>query len=118
MSVIDWKIPLLSVLSYFVVSFLLCGMEQAVLNICSGSFSFVCVFMMTDPNTSASTFLGKLVYSIMFGALSAWLWNIGLMGEETVFVVALIVDALVPFMDKYLFIKQKPLGGYRYASKN
>ncbi|MBR3885820.1 MAG: RnfABCDGE type electron transport complex subunit D [Clostridia bacterium] len=118
MSVIDWKIPLLSVLSYFVVSFLLCGMEQAVLNICSGSFLFVCVFMMTDPNTSASTFLGKLVYSIMFGALSAWLWNIGLMGEETVFVVALIVDALVPFMDKYLFIKQKPLGGYRYASKN
>lgn len=118
MSVIDWKIPLLSVLSYFVVSFLLCGMEQAVLNICSGSFLFVCVFMMTDPNTSASTFLGKLVYSIMFGALSAWLWNIGLMGEETIFVVALIVDALVPFMDKYLFVKQKPLGGYRYASKN
>ena len=118
MNVIDWKIPVLSVLSYFVVSYVLCGLEQAMLNICSGSFLFVCVFMMTDPNTSASTFLSKIVYSIMFGALSAWLWKIGSMGEETVFVVALIVDAFVPIMDKYLFIKQKPLGGYRYASKN
>jgi Na+-translocating ferredoxin:NAD+ oxidoreductase RnfD subunit len=118
MSVIDWKIPLFSVLSYFVVSFLLNGMEQATLNLCSGSFLFVSVFMMTDPNTSASTFLGKIVYSILFGALSAWLWGIGLMGEETIFVVALAVNVFVPFMDKYLFVKQKPLGGYRYAHKN
>lgn len=118
MSVIDWKIPLLSVLSYFVVSYLLCGMEQAVLNLFSGSFLFACVFMMTDPNTSASTFLGKVAYSIIFGALSAWLWNIGLMGEDTIFVAVLIVNVLVPFMDRYLFIRQKPLGGYRYAHKN
>ena len=118
MSVIDWKIPLLSVISYFVVSFIFCGMEQSVMNLCSGSFLFVCVFMMTDPNTSASTFLGKLLYSILFGVLSALLWQIGSMGEDTVFVVALIMNILVPFMDRYLFIKQKPLGGYRNASKN
>ena len=118
MSVIDWKIPLFSVLSYFAVSYLLNGMEQAVLNLCSGSFLFACVFMLTDPNTSSSTGLGKFVYSVAFGALSAWLWNIGLMGEDTIFVVVLIVNILVPFIDRYLFIRQKPLGGYRYAHKN
>lgn len=115
MSVIDWKIPAFSLVAYLVVSISLCGMENAILNVCSGSFLFVSVFMMTDPNTSPNTFLGKLVYSVLFGALSAVLWNIGLMGENTVFVVALFVNCLVPFMDKYLIIKQKPLGGYRYA---
>lgn len=118
MGVIDWKIPLLSVISYFGVAFTLSGIEQALMNLCSGSFLFVCVFMMTDPNTSASTSLGKFLYSILFGALSAFLWNLGAIGEDTIFVSALIVNILVPFMDKYLFIKQKPLGGYRYASKN
>ena len=118
MSVIDWKLPLLSAISYFVVAYLLVGMEQAVLNLFSGAFLFACVFMITDPNTSPSTFLGKIVYSILFGALSAWLWNIGLMGEDTIFVVVLIVNILVPIMDRYLFIRQKPLGGYRYAHKN
>ncbi len=118
MSVIDWKIPFLSVLSYFVVSFLLCGIEQSLMNLCSGSFLFVCVFVLTDPNTSASTFLGKIAYSVLFGGLSAFLWKNGSMGEATIFVVAMIVNVLVPFMDKYLLVRQKPLGGYRNASKN
>lgn len=115
MSVIDWKIPFFCVIGYFVTSFLLCGMENAILNLCSGSFLFVAVFMMTDPNTSANSFLGKFLSSILFGVLSALLWNIGKMGEETVFVVCLFVNLLVPFMDKYLIIRQKPLGGVRYA---
>lgn len=115
MSVIDWKIPILSALAYFVTAFLVCGMEKAILNICSGSFLFVAVFMMTDPNTSPDGFLGKIAYSVLFGALSAVLWNMGNLGENTIFVVAIMVNVLVPFMDKYLVVKQKPLGGYRYA---
>ena len=115
MDVIDWKIPLFSAIAYFVTAFSVCGMEKAVLNICSGSFIFVSVFMMTDPNTSPDSFLGKLVYCVLFGTLSAVLWNAGKLGENTIFVSAIIVNALVPFMNKYLVIKQKPLGGYRYA---
>jgi hypothetical protein len=42
----------------------------------------------------------------------------GKLGENTVFVAAIMVNVLVPFMDKYLMIRQKPLGGYRYAHKN
>ena len=115
MSIIDWKIPLISAISYLVTAYFVCGMENAILNICSGSFLFVSVFMITDPNTSPNTILGKFAYSLIFGAVSAVLWNIGLMGEHTIFVVAMMVNVLVPFMDKYLIIKQKPLGGYRYA---
>lgn len=115
MSVIDWKIPIFCVIGYFVTSFLTCGMEKAILNVCSGSFLFVSVFMMTDPNTSANSGLGKFVSSILFGVLSAILWNIGKMGEETVFVVCLMINVVVPFLDKYLVIRQKPLGGVRYA---
>lgn len=115
MSVIDWKIPVLCVLSYFVAGVLFVGTESTFLNICSGSFVFVSVFMMSEPNTSPNTLLGKIVYSVMFGVLSAITWNIGLMGEETIFAVALFVNMFVPFMDKYFVIKQKPLGGYRYA---
>lgn len=118
LNVIDWKIPLISVLSYFVVSFILRGVERAVLDVFSGSFLFVSVFMLTDPNTSASTFLGKLIYSCLFGGLSALLWKVGAMGEETIFVVLLFVNMFVPLMDRYLIIRQKPLGGYRYARKN
>lgn len=115
MSVIDWKIPIISAVSYFVAALALNGVENAILNICSGSFLFVAVFMVSEPSTSPDTFLGKLLYSVAFGVLSAVLWNIAKMGEETVFVAALIVNVFVPFMNKYLVIKQKPLGGIRYA---
>lgn len=118
MNVIDWKIPLISVISYFVVACMVTNVEIAILNLCSGSFVFVAVFMMTDPNTSPNTIIGKFVYSILFGALSAVLWNKGMLGEYTIFAVAMFVNVLVPFMDKYLIIKQKPLGGYRNAHKN
>ena len=118
MGVIDWKIPVVSVIAYVGVSYYLTGMENALLNVCSGSFLFVSVFMMTDPNVSPNSFLSKILYSILFGALCAIVWKIGKLGEDTVFAVALFVNILSPIMDKYLVVKSRPLGGYRYARKN
>ena len=116
--VLDWKIPVVSILSYFVVAYFTVGVEPAVLNLFSGSFVFVSVFMMTDPNTSPNSVIGKVVYSVAFGALSAFVWNLGYLGEDTVFVVALFVGLFVPAMDRYLIFTHKPLGGYRNAHKN
>lgn len=116
--VLDFKIPLLSILSYFVVGLLIGGLETTVINMFSGSFIFVSVFMMTDPNTSPNTTLGKILYSVLFGALSALVWNVGSLGENTIFVVALFVNVLVPFMDKYFVWKPLSLGGFRNAYKN
>ncbi len=116
--VIDYKIPLISIITYFVTSLMFCGVEQAAMGLCSGSFVFVAEFMMTDPNSSPNTFLGKMLYSVLFGVFSSILWHNSIFGENAVFVVALCVNALVPFMDKYLSIKLFKVGGFRNAYKN
>ena len=116
--ILDWKIPAIAVLAYVVCGISVFGVENAILNLCSGSFLFVAVFMMTDPNTSPNSLIGKVIYSVMFGVLSAIVWDMGYLGEDTVFVVALFVNLFVPAMDKYLIFTHKPLGGYRNAHKN
>ncbi len=115
--VIDIKIPVLAVAAYFVTAMLKVGYEQAILNMLSGSFIFVCVFMLTDPNTSPDTLLGKILYSVLFGALSALCWINGNIGENTIFAVALFVNVLAPIFDRYLAIKPISQGGIRNAHK-
>lgn len=115
--VIDIKIPVVAIAAYFVTAMLKVGFEQAIINMLSGSFIFVCVFMLTDPNTSPDTFLGKLLYSVLFGALSALCWINGSIGENTVFAVALFVNILSPIFDRYLAIKPISHGGIRNAHK-
>lgn len=114
---VDYKITLFSVLSYFAVGLLFNGIEQNAMNILSGSFIFVAVFMVTDPNTSPNTVFGKFIYSCLFGGLSALLWNLGVFGENTVFVAALFVNFVAPFIDKYVRLKPMSLGGFRNAFK-
>lgn len=115
--VIDYKIPLFAIISYFLTAYLLVGLDAALINICSGSFLFISVYMLTDPNTSPDTLPGKILYAVLFGVLSAFAWLDGGMGESTLFVVALFVNLLVPFMDKYLIVKPLNLGGFRNAHK-
>lgn len=117
-SVLDFRIPFFSIVSYFCVGLLINGLEMNVMNMFSGSFIFVSVFMMTDPNTSPNTLLGKIIYSCLFGALSALAWKYCSLGENTVFVVALVVNVIVPFMDRYFVWKPLSLGGIRNAYKN
>lgn len=115
--VIDVKIPIIAVLSYFVVGTMSVGYENAIMNMFSGSFIFICVFMLTDPNTSPDTFLGKILYAILFGVLSALVWNNGSLGENSLFAVALAVNIVAPIFDKYLEIKPVARGGIRNAYK-
>lgn len=117
-SVIDLKIPLISILTYFILGLIVKGLEPTLMSICSGSFLFVSIFMMTDPNTSPNSLLGKVIYSVMFGALSFVVWNTGKLGENTVFAVALFVNLLVYLMDKYLIARPLTFGGMRNAFKN
>ena len=115
--VIELKISLLAIVSYFITQVAIIGLEPAMINMLSGSFLFVSIFVITDPNTSPNSLPGKLLYSILFGVLSALVWNLGLLGENTIFVVALFVNMLVPFMDKYLVWRPLNLGGFRNAHK-
>ena len=115
--VIDFKIPFFAILAYFVTALFSVGFEQSLFNMLSGSFIFVCVFMMTDPNTSPDTFIGKLLYSVLFGVISALCWINGRLGENTIFAVALFVNILAPIFDKYLAIRPISQGGIRNAHK-
>ena len=116
--VIDFKLPILAVVAYFVTSLTMTSLNWSLMNMCSGSFLFVSVFCLTDPNTSPDTFIGKFVYSVLFGVLSAIVWQMGALGENSVFVVLLFVNLFVPMMDRYFVWKPNSLGGYRYAHKN
>ncbi len=118
LKVVDAKITIFAILAYFVTSICLNNLETTIINMFSGSFLFVSIFMITDPNSSPNNLLGKFVYSIGFGALSAFLWTLGTLGENTVFVVALLMNFIVPFTDKYFVVKPISLGGFRYARKN
>lgn len=116
--VVDFKIPFFSILSYFVVGVISNSIETTLINMFSGSFIFISVFMLPDPNTSPNTNLGKLIYSCLFGALSALVWKVGGMGESSLYAVALLVNVIVPFMDKYFIWRPISLGGFRNAYKN
>lgn len=114
---VDYKITLFSVVSYFLVGLIFNDIEQNVMNMLSGSFIFVSVFVMTDPNTSPNSTLGKIVYSCIFGALSAVLWNYKVLGENTIFVAALAANFVAPMIDKYFRLKPITVGGFRNAYK-
>ena len=116
--IIEIRIPILSIISFIVVSLLFNSLDVMALNLFSGSFIFVAIFVMTDPNSSPNTFFGKILYSIAFGALSSLVWDLGFLGENTIFAVALFVNMFVPLMDKYLIVKPRTLGGFRNAHKN
>lgn len=118
MKVIDVKIPVISIVAYVATMVSLTNMETALLSVCSGSFIFVSVFMMTDPVSSPNTLLGKIIYSTLFGVLSAFAWKLGYFGENCIFVVALVVNLFVPFMDKYFTVRPRSIGGFRYAHKD
>lgn len=115
--VIDFKIPVIAILAYFLTGTLTVGYESAVMNMLSGSFLFICFFMLTDPNTSPDTIISKLIYSLLFGVLSALVWQNGRMGENSLFFVAMVVNIIAPILDRYLVIKPILSGGYRNAHK-
>ena len=117
MKIIDYKIPLIAVISYIIVGYNLNDFESTIINMFSGSFIFVAIFMATEPNVSPNNFVGKLIYSIGFGALSALCWNLKFFGENCIFVVALFMNCFVPFMDKYFSPRPSTIGGFRNARK-
>ena len=117
LKVIDFRIPLISVIAYIAVSYNTNGFETAIMNLCSGSFLFVATFIATEPNVSPNNFVGKLIYAVGFGALSALCWNLKFFGENCIFVVALVMNWFVPFMDKYISARPSTVGGFRHARK-
>lgn len=115
---IDFKIPLISVLAFFLVGLALWDLETLAIELCSCSFLFISVFMLTDPNTSADSFLGKFLTAALFGALSPLLIKNASLGENSLFFLALLTNLLVPFINKLFSWRPIQMGGIRNAHKN
>lgn len=75
-------------------------------SILSGGLILGAVFMATDYTTSPNTFVGNIVYAVMLGLITAGLRMSS--GKEVVSFAILIMNLIVPLIDK--FIIPKPFG--------
>lgn len=109
--VIDLKIPLIYVLTYFVFTCIFYNSAAvAGLGILSGGLLFGAVFMATDYSTSPDTFRGVVIYAIGCGLLTAVFRKFGTMPEGVSFAI-LIMNIVTPLLDKY--VRPRPFGYVR-----
>lgn len=106
--VTDWIIPLGSLVSFTVITFIFKDAIAIVPYLFSGSFMFVTMFMLTDPTTSPNTIWGKLCYGLIFGLLAGFFRVHCVLGETGVFVALLASNLFTPLLDK-IFVP-RPIG--------
>lgn len=106
--VIDLKIPLLYVLTYFVVTCIIYkNASVAGLGILSGGLLFGAVFMATDYSTSPNSFWGVVIYAVGCGILTAVFRKYSAMSEGVSYAI-LLMNIVTPLLDKY--IRPRPFG--------
>lgn len=97
---IDFIIPLCSVIGFVAIPWIFKGAISIVPYILSGSFLFATIFMITDPTSSPNTPWGKLFYGLIFGVVAGFMRVFFVMGETGVFIAVLVVNLLSPLLDK------------------
>ena len=105
--VIDWKWPVLYILS--------CGLMSAILyksfdmflpSILSGGLFLGAIFMATDYTTTPNTTWGNVIYFVLLGILTASLRKATKL--EVVSFVILLMNLVVPLINTY--VRHKPFG--------
>lgn len=69
----------------------------------TGGFAFGCVFMATDPVSSAQTTTGKWIYGFLIGALVIIVRAINPAYAEGVMLSILFMNAFAPLVDHYVY---------------
>lgn len=115
--VVDPRLPLITVASLAVFAFffdVLPSGESGVnmlystlAHVLSGGLLFGSVFMATDYATSPNTFIGKAIYGVGIGLITALIRSFGNFPEGFSFAL-LIMNLVVPLLDKY--IVPRPFG--------
>lgn len=95
--VIDWKVPVVYILSVFVFSPLF-GRDP-VFSILAGGLFLGAFFMATDYSTSPITPRGKVFFAIFLGFLTVLIRQYGSYPEGVMFSI-LLGNAIVPYFDK------------------
>jgi electron transport complex, RnfABCDGE type, D subunit len=106
--VIDWKIPVIYIATYFLFTLILFkNAETALYGVFCGGLLFGAIFMATDYATSPNTAIGVSVYAFGCGLLTAIFRKFGAMPEGVSFAI-LLMNIVTPLLDKY--IQPKPFG--------
>ncbi len=102
-SIIKWQIPLLMILTLFVLSVIFHGYDPeryatSLFNIFTGGTLLAAFFIATDPVTASATPRGTLVYAVGIGVLTYVIRTWGSYPDGIAFAV-LMMNAAVPFID-------------------
>ncbi|HPX13500.1 MAG TPA: RnfABCDGE type electron transport complex subunit D [Treponemataceae bacterium] len=97
--VIDWRAPVAMVVTAVAVTFL-AGIDP-LLTLLSGGLVFGAVFMVTDYATSPVTPLGRIIFGAGCGLITGLIRVFGGFPEGVMFAI-LIMNALVPFLDRLI----------------
>lgn len=102
--VVRFRMPILAVAVYMFVAFCLNGFNTACLlpYLFSGNILFVSFYMLTDFTTSPNTVLGRSIYAIIFGVLSAIFIKLNLCGYAGTIVALIIVNCFTPLFDRII----------------
>ena len=100
--VIDWRIPLVYILTAAVMVLACYGSaSEILLQLLSGGMIFGAVFMATDYATSPKWRYNRILYAVGLGVITVLIRRFGTYPEGTSLAI-LIMNLLVPVMDKYL----------------
>lgn len=100
--VIDWRIPLVYILTAAVMVLACYGSaSEILLQLLSGGMLFGAVFMATDYATSPKWRYNRILYAVGLGVITVLIRRFGTYPEGTSLAI-LIMNLLVPVMDKYL----------------
>ncbi|MBR2372025.1 MAG: RnfABCDGE type electron transport complex subunit D [Clostridia bacterium] len=113
-NVIDWKWPVIYIGVTGLFAVVLNGFNFAwfLPTILSGGLMLGAIFMATDYTTTPNTQLGNVIYFVALGLITATLRHNN--GTEVVSFAILLMNLVVPLIDKY--IVPKPFG-YRKPAK-
>lgn len=111
--VITWHIPVITIATVFVFTFLLNGFDfvNAIYWVFSGGLIIGAFFMATDYVTSPSTAKGKIFFAVGVGLFTAIIRIYGSYPEGVSFAI-LMMNILHPYIEK--FSKRRLFGGKDY----
>lgn len=111
--VITWHIPVISIATVFVFTFLFNGFDimNALYWVLSGGLLIGAFFMATDYVTSPATVKGKIIFAVGVGLITVLIRLFGSYPEGVSFAI-LMMNILNPYIEK--FSKRKLFGGKKY----
>ncbi len=121
--VIDFRIPLIGMATFFVLSIIFDGLiasslsgsdifTNALANLMAGGFMFGLVFMATDYSTTPNTFIGNVIFIAGYALLTIVIRCFASWPEGASFAI-IIMNIITPLINRYIY--PKPFGFEKVA---